>query len=422
VSSALVRPLPRGLVPVLGVLALGFAFGAMRLLANAESAVRPDLALKLTFVAALPLPLGLLGLLTTPPHAGVRRMLGESAPAQLDRSLRSVGLWLGLALLVPAGVAAMGYGHTATSEASHDFARASAVMASGLLLTAGLGVAGLLAALDVVGRGGNAVWSAVSGGGAFGPAQAAPLLYAPALALIAALVPPALFCAVWGAKASLASLDLGLGLVVFSAVAAGLAARRQVRAVRPRLQDALLATEEAHAVRFAESRHLPEPPAWLRWSPAPAHARFLARSWVRQAPAVWLGPVVLVGLAWLLAPRPAPWPVLLLGATLAGRSGARVLELERGATVAALSWLGTSAPAVTKSLRMLAFALTWPALLLFVLAYRQAPPGVLFGALALGLGLGTLLPALLAPGLRAVWPRLTLLAYGIALAAATALQ
>jgi hypothetical protein len=408
----LVRPQPPALLAGLALLALALGYADAQVLLATGLSLRSDVALKLAAVAALPLPLGLLGLLTTPRHAALRRMLGESAGALLDRSLGSARLWTGLALLVPVGMLA--------ASRDPDVVRAAGLSLLVTTLAVLLGVGLLLAALRVVVASrieANKVWQSLTGGGAFGPAEAAPLLYAPAFALVGALVPAALLSALWGAAPDLLTLPvLATFTIVTLAIALGFA-RAQVHATRPLLQDALLAVEAAHATPFASHAPLPEPPGWLTAGDRSAMAQWLGRAWTRRFPGSLLTSGLLAALAAWLPPHPGPIRAAVLAATLALYGAVRAATLRDDGAFAAATWLGATPGQLHAGMLRLGLGLALPSLTGLLLVLAGAPilailPGLLLGA-ALGLLLLRSLP-------HAGLSRLALLTFGAALAWATA--
>ena len=432
------------MLAVLAILAAGLGYALASALTNTSHGGRPDLALRFAFLVALPLPVALLGHLTTPRHAAVRRLLGETAGGMLGRALRQVGLWLAVGLVVPAviGLEALA---TYDDRDAEDLGRAAAMLSVALVLATGLGVAGLLAALRLMAGGRHAGWAAISGGGAFGPVQAAPLLYAPAFSLVAALVPPAVLAAAWGAKASLLSLAVGVEAFVAAVVIAAWTVRAQVQGVQALLQHGMLAVEQAHATRFAESTFLPEPSGWLLFgNPSAAH-RFLARAWSRRHPAPWLAPFGLVALALaLLSGQPAEelWRCDLyvnrggdgappffgltlidlatpaLAAAVAAYSALRVEAMAHGVEAATAAWLGATPATWRQAVGRLALGLSVPALALAGLAAMRGTWLPTLGGAAVGFAGGLVLArAPLSPNVARLLPRLALAGFGAALAA-----
>lgn len=211
-----------------------------QLVQQAPPARHSDAALRVAALAALPLPAVLLQWLTLPVHGAARRWLGESAEQTVDRTLGFARRALWAALALPAGVALAAL---AAGELRQPLLQTALLAALAQVLAAGLGAMALLMALGAMASGGKDLWQTLSGGGAFGPAQAAPLLYAPAGALVTALVPVAVLTALWGARADL----LGLPLLVTCLGLAALAMHRGVvalrRSVGPHLHTALLRVE-----------------------------------------------------------------------------------------------------------------------------------------------------------------------------------
>lgn len=414
---SLVRAVHPALLVALAVVAAGLGVADARFLMASDPLQRADLAFKLAALPALPLPALFLGLLTTPRHAMLRRMLGESAPAMLDRAARDAAQWTAVALAVPVGM-------VLASAGLGDVLRAAALAAMAILLAGGLGVALLLAALRAVAaatlphaRGGH-LWQALAGGGAFGPAEATPLLYAPAFAFVAAIVPSALLSAVWGAAPDLMPVRMLAVLVaVAAAVAVGLA-RAQIRASRAMLQDALLAVEQAHATAFAGAQLLPEPPVWLTLGQPDAATRLLARAWVRRWPGSALNSVALVVLALWLAHAPGPLQAALLAGAIAFYGAVRVLGIVADPVYAAARWLGVADAGQRNALMRLAAGLCVPSLAVVALVLRGAPWPFVLAGLAAG-AVGGLLLVRAVPE-RAWLPRVAMLLVGGALAYATA--
>lgn len=414
-SHALTQTIGRRGQILLALAALGAGWLFGHVLAWETPRQRPDVALRLCALAALPLPLALLRLLTTPPNAAVRRLLGEPTSRLLQTSLRAVVAWLGLGLLVPLGVVGSALVH---SPCRDDLLRAAAMMTVGVLLAAGLGTAALLAALRIIARPASALWTNLSGGGAFGPAEAAPLLYAPAMSLVAAMVPCALLSALWSAKAAWLTPEVLGASSLGAAALAALVARREVAEAGPWLQQALLSVEEAHATPFAESQLLPQPPRWLLGGSSDAVLTLLARAWVRARPGSWLATVGLVAVTALLARRPTPPAALCaLAAALACYSTVRAVVCEQEAGHAAASWLGASAAQLRHALLRLGAGLGLPAVAACVLASDgRGVPSVLVGV-GCGVALGLTALAAVGQGFARLRQRLPIVALGALIAA-----
>lgn len=407
---------------LLGLVAVAAGLGVAdaRVLLDTDPTRRPDIAFKLAALPALPLPPLLLGLLTTPRHAVLRRMLGQTATATLRAALREAASWTCVALAVPVAMALAGQG-------SEDVWRAAALAAMSVVLAGGLGTALLLLALRAVAAaslphaGPARPWQALAGGGAFGPAEATPLLYAPALAFVAAIVPPALLSAVWGAAPELLPVQGLVWPIAGSVLLSLMVARTQVRAIRPLLQDALLAVEQAHAVTFATAGLLPEPPRWLMPGRPEATVQFLARAWVRRWPGSALASAGLVALAVWLVAHPGPWWAGTWAACLAFYGAVRVAALEQDPSHGAARWLG-AAPARLRTAELrLAIGLSLPTLLAALLVLRGASGLALAVGAAVGLAAAVL--ALVAlRSRRAGLPGVALLLVAVALACATAVR
>lgn len=400
-------------------IASGVGFGAA--LAATPASMRPDLALKFSALAALPIPVLLLDAVTTPRNASVRRFLGESAAKMVRQALGLAAVLAVLALGVPVGIAASVPWHP---EASADLWRSALLSATTVVLAAGLAAASLLGALKFVAHGQHPVWTALGGGGAFGPAESAPLLYAPAFALIAALVPAGLLAAVWGARADLLSLQVGAWALPVAVLIAVGVARHQWRAVAPEVQDALLAVEAAHATPFAQSERMPEAPAWVTPGNPSPELQFLARHSFRTHPGAMPTTALLVVLAALVPGTSIP-PVAtgLLAAAILLHATLRAIAVESGLGLLTAQWLGARPLALRHATVRLSAGLALPGLAALALGALGSPLAATLGTIlgALG-GLG-----IVAWGgrpdhpIRQSLPQLALAVYGAALAWATAL-
>lgn len=282
-------------------------------------------------------------------------------------------------------------------------------------------VSAALAAVAQLARGSSgSVWGHLTGGSAFGPAETAPLLYAPAFAFVAALVPATFAAALWGAEAQLASESVLtiLGLVAISASALGAArVRKRVAACWPM---ALVAVEQAHATRFAQQNCLPEPPVWLVGSKPSLGLLTLGRAlWRRQPLAPWWVVGLTLLAAWL--PRTLQGPSWAMAASLVcmatGLSWFAHLQarkLTHDALWPALAWLGQGPSERQANLRTLSLRLamfTWIALGWIALGAAPLP-------VILGLVVGAALPTAMADWTRAdsPWsPRLALLVFALGL-------
>ncbi len=415
---ALVQPIaPRWLAAV-AVAAVGAGLWLGQSVATAPQIKQSDVAFRLAALAALPLPAILLQWLSLPVQGPARRWMGEAAGAQVDRTLAFSWRALLAALAFPLGLALAALGSPQGAPAHDAILKAALLSGLAQVLAHGLGAMALLMALGAMAGSTKDLWQTMSGGGAFGPAQAAPLLYAPAAALVAALVPVAALSAVWGARAELLSVPMLGAAVVLAALAMGQSVRAVRRAVAPLLHTALLQVEAAHQTPFAEQQILPQPPGWLTWTAAqhPA-ARWLSLAWGRQRPtslASTAGLAVL-GAVWA-TPQALPAALAGLGAAIGLYSAVRAAILDSEAALQCAHWLGASPTQLRAGQQKLAVALAAPALLAGLAGWVAA-----VGAVA-GAGLGWLLlrwslPRWPIPRDRTVWPRLALLAYGAALAA-----
>lgn len=356
----------------------------------------PDASLRLAAVLTLPLPIVLLQWLTTPALFSVRAWLGESGPAALRHGLHEtarLGLWAAVAAIA-AGAAALGGGLDA----------AQALRLTTVLATSGCAVlaataAALLLALRVVASGGNAAWTAVSGGANFGPQETAPLLYAPGFGWIAGLVPAAVLSAVWAARPELLSpaaqlAVLGGAVVLLLRLPAwGL---QQVDAVASR---ALHVAAAAHALPFAVAQLAPPVPGWLG-----ADRSFVALVFGRWNGAPWLPPLGLAAALGLALGADTPgWLVAALAAAAGSWSPLRSLQLQGLQEDDAASWLGATAGQLTAERRSLAQRLAIGALPVLGLGavggqWLAAAAGTVLGA-AFGIALVALRPRRRAPQL-----------------------
>ena len=420
-ADQLSRSVSGGALAIWGLLALAWGLLAGLALAEALPSTRPDRVVTLAALAAFPTPLWLLGLLSTPPHAACRRTLGQEAVAVLHASVRAA-LWvIALSVAAPLALAASAVLHP---EAAHDLLRGAALVACAATGSGLWALAALAGALDRIARGLQQTWRALAGGGVFGPAETAPLLYAPAFAFVVALLPVALLAAVWGARPTLLAPAMAWGAAVAALVLAAAAAWRSVRRLQAHAQSALLIVEQAHATPFANTEALPQVPRWM--APfgldggGPAFG-ILARSWVRRFPA---SAVVTGGLAVVAAAAQrgshGPWVEAAACLGIVAYSITRVVDLRRSdpAVHPCTRWLGGSAPAIRIAEGRLGAHLGVPALacLLVALAADLWWPAAL-GAL-LGGGLAWPLLRLRGRPLLVSWTGRLLLAAALLIAAA----
>lgn len=334
-------------------------------LGQAAARAASDRALQLAVVASLVLPVLALQALTTPVHAAARRWLGQDAVAQVRTAIAETARWLACLLLAPAAMVAVAWW---TEDPADVCLRAGLLMAVAQLGVWTAAQVALLLALGWIARGTRHSWQALSGGGTFGPAEAAPLLYAPAAGLVVGLVPAFVLAAVWGARDSALSVAAAVAAVVLLLIAAPWTVGRVLAQVKPHLHHGLLAVEAAHATPFAEGRLLPPLQPWLRPASRPPAAAWMALAWSRHHPASpWLT-AGLVGLAWWAHGDSLP-ATAWLAATIACHATARAATAAEGAAAAAAMWLGASPAAQRRALAKLASVLGawgWLALLLAV--------------------------------------------------------
>lgn len=385
-QAILLRAAPRfaGLAAVIAAISLGLL--SAHWIQTTAAHQRPDLALKLAALLCLPFPALMLHWLTTPPNSQTRRMLGETAHAQLHASLKTARRAVALGAIAPL---AMGAASVQSPENSPDILRAALIMLASLGAVYGLGVTALLSAIRLVAQGPNAVAATLAGAGAFGPAEAAPLLYAPAFAWVAALVPAAVATAAWSADPALLSLGRSGMLVVATATLALFLATQAQRQLEPWLQAGMLAVESAHATPFAQSEILPKPPHWLTlWRDD--KMLFFARSFARTQPTAPVATLALVMLGFLLlSDSPQALAVGAIAATVTLWSGLRALWQYEDLTVDTAAWLGASAFDAPLVRQKLAVALALPAAASVSLGLR----GGHWLAAVVGLGVGLLLAA-----------------------------
>ncbi len=382
---------------------LGLAMG--HALARTQPDQLPDLTLRLAALLTVVLPPLVLQLVTTPPHAATRRLLGETATQMLAVSRRGVVQWTLVVAVTPLTLALYGL-----AVGSAALVQVAAILGGAVPLVAGLAFAAMLHGLRLLAGGRHAGWTAVSGGGAFGPAEAAPLLYLPAFALIGGLAPVALLTAVWNARPEWLTPTVWR-VIPIAGVLLGLRfAATASRRARPHLHAGLRAAEQAHASRFAQADGLAEPPLWLTLGQPAAPQQFLARAWHRRWPLAGQTTLALVLVTWILARPDAPrWTAALTGFGLAALTQTRVLALRQEPAWQASEWLGLDHAVRKKALLRLAVALTLPGLPLLALGASNA-----FGA---GVGALFAFAALRWDAASRNWIRASWLMYGVGLAA-----
>jgi hypothetical protein len=206
-----------------------------------------------------------------------------------------------------------------------------------------LGAAAMLRALQAMAKQETPWWAVVSSGGAFGPAYAAPLLYAPVGGLIAAMLPVTFLAALWGARPDLLTVPRLIVAIVSVAAAETVVLTVAWLRAKPFLHDALVKVDEAFLTRFARSEQLPPPPSWLTGpSPSPAVA-FAATIFQRRYPGALVNTALVCVppvLAFWNAQRPGAGWVILGFAVL--WCAARVQLMRGDQALAAPRWLGLS--------------------------------------------------------------------------------
>lgn len=393
----LARPVAWGSVLLTAAVALAWGVLAGLTLANTSAGGRADRALSLAALTAFPTPLWLLGLLSTPPHAACRRMLGQDARQVLAAAVRSGAIIIATSATAPLALLAVAIWRP---EAAEDLQRCAALIACAAVGSGLWGLAALARALERIALGLQEAWRALAGGGVFGPAETAPLLYAPAFAFVIALLPAAAMAAAWGAGPDLLPPPTAGAVALAALVVAGASARRSLTRLSQRAQAALLIVEQAHATPFAQAEAQPSLPAWFRpaasgLSPAGAAGLvFMGRSWIRRFPASAPATLALVAIA-AAALRDAHNPLAVAAACLAiaAYSMTRAVDLDRldPAVAGASRWLGATTQMQRQMTHRLTLALVTPAAAALVLG---ATTGAWAAAIA-GTGAGGALASLL---------------------------
>lgn len=361
-------------------------------LAARAPGMRADRALVLSALAAFVAPLWILGLISTPPMAATRRLLGESTGSTLRAS---VGAAARVALAMAAAPAGVALGALAHPEAAPDLLRSAALLGCGAVGAGLFAIYALAAAMDTISRGTADAWRAMSGGGAFGPPETTPLLYAPAMAFVLSLMPAALLAAIWGAKAELLPPDRALMAMGAVWLIGAVGARRRVARLAARARRAWLIVEQAHATPFASAEDAPEAPGWLMIAagdrPRERGAlKLLARSWVRRFPGSAVATVALAGVATLSLSQDDPWwLVTAVCGAVTLYSGTRSFDLPRvdEGVAGAAHWLGVPHQELKRAHRRLGLGLLLPSVALLAVgwstgAWLAAIVGMVGGALA----------------------------------------
>lgn len=346
----------------------------------------PDAALRLAALLALPLPPLALHYLTTPPLQAARRLLGETASQVTNSSLRLVLLLAAPLLMIP-----LVLGAQALLNAQSEMLHLALFLLASLLLTLLTSLTTLLHALRLLSHGQSQAWKALAGGGAFGPAEGAPLLYLPALGLVTALTPLAIWTAIWNVHPEKLTPLLWICLPIASLLAGAWTLHRAWLLAQPHLHAGLRAAEQIYAARFAEADLQQPPPFWLTLGTPPPHAHFLALAQHRRWPLSALTTLALVLLTTLLLHPNLPMPLVILPVlSLVLLSAARVGRLQQQPEWQATRWLGLAPVLRLETLRRLGLGLLLPAFLLIpLLFFRHQLLAGLLGAL-LGVVLSSL--------------------------------
>lgn len=395
-----------GALPVWLLLALATASAVLgALLANSLIGLQPvraaDVAFRLAALAALALPALQLQMLTTPKHGPTRRWLGEASSQQVRSALADSAKILLATLAGPLGLAlALAQG----GESPH----LALLVASGQVGAWAGSAAALLVALGMVGGERRQAFELLSGGGVFGPAEAAPLLYAPALGLLLGLVPAALLSAWLGARPSQGPWPVSAAILAATAVLGAVLVRRAWAATVAGMHAGLRAVELAHATPFAQGQLLPELPPWLDWPPVrDALERWYLLGWSRQHPASHIAVALLVGLAAVAARDDLTalnW--LGVGLGIGWYAAARTGELADSEVATVADWLGEGRHGARPAARRLALQLGGQALLTFGLASVATPFWAPLAGSLSGIALGWVLAGRWRGAAARWWPRL----------------
>ena len=237
-----------------------------------------DLALRLLALCSLPIPLWTLDFLTTPRDWATQRLLGQSARLAVQAGMRRAVRWTGVLLLIPAGIGAVGL-----VEVVPDLTQLALWLAAGIVLVQGAALAALLVGLRLLGDPTWRLTPALGGGGAFGPAESAPLLYLPAGAWVAGQVLPLAWLAVWTEHPERLTTQLWLALPCVALGVAWLAVRAQWQQAAPHVHAGLRTAELAHATRFLHNDGLMPPPTWVAVWRRPG-TEFVLTAWYRTWP------------------------------------------------------------------------------------------------------------------------------------------
>lgn len=347
----------------------------------------PHRVLVLCGLVAAPMPLVPLYLVGMPPGLALRRALGESSAQSLSWIRRGLVGAAFASLAAPAGVAAVALldpGGATTRDHLLRAAMAVAIAGPGSLCLGAWSVAG---ALDSIGSG-RADQVAAAAGGVYGPAWFAPLLYAPTLGYVGALLPVGTLSAFWGGLPTppAASAVFPYALMILTTMA--LIAWRSLGTLDQHAHRAWLRVDEALATPFTLDHGRPEPPRWLVGrSPL---AKLYGRAWIRRRPLPLLGPALVAGaLVFALGAGAPAWAMAAVAGCLAAAALLRAAAFDPAVEAPAVDRLvGATAAQVVSARRRLQLGLAAAALPVALLFASRGAPVAGIGGAALGVVLG----------------------------------
>ncbi len=358
-------------------------------LADTPAPLLPHRVLVLCGLLAVPMPLIPLFLLGMPPGLALRRALGESSARTLlwiKRGLLHAAL---ASLAAPAAAAAVALSVNGDATSRDHLLRAAmavAIAGPGALC---LGAWAVADALDSIGSG-RADKVAAAAGGVYGPAWFAPLLYAPTLGYVGALLPIGTLSAFWGGLPTppAPAAVIPYSLMILAAMA--LIAWRSLDTLSQHAHRSWLRVEEALATPFTLDHSRPEPPRWLVG--ATPLAVLYGRAWIRRRPLPLMGPALVAGaLVFALGAQAPAWAMAAVAGCLAAAALLRAAAFDPTLEAPSVERLvGASLAQVTAARRRLQLGLAVAALpVALLVASRGAPlPGI--GGAAIGLALGAL--------------------------------
>jgi hypothetical protein len=369
---------------------IGAGFGAVAGLRLAGSTPNHliDASILLAALGALPLPLRMLALLSTPPNAKLRRALGESSSSLARQAVRDASvLVVCWTLSVSAGLA--------ITSGTKGSLLAACVASVGVW-----GVWMMLLALHQVAAGAKGPWQAISGGGAFGPADTAPLLYAPAFAFTGGLMLPVLIATVGAAVAANKTTTADQASTIWLIQHAALSAAIVIPVLGTVLtlgmlpaRAALLRVELAHELGFYRAEHLSQTPRYLTLLNNRADLQLLADIWHRRFPASAFVTVALAcAAAWFMAGTEFAPPVGFVAGAIVLYSAGRAADLQGAEpqTLGTARFLGSHDPA--DAVRKLGLGLALPSVVLIGLAWSSGAWAATLVGLVIALAVATFAP------------------------------